>query len=84
MVPQAKKNAIGDSFSKDLHPVMPVLHLQGMVYENVNKDGYFDCPVYITTQRGGTFTFTATLRTLDPINKWVLRGVALMMQWDDG
>jgi len=81
---ETKKNAIGDSFSKDLHPVMPVMQVRGIVYENVNKDGIFDCPVYITTQRGGTITFTATLRTLDPVNKWVLGGVALMMQWDDG
>ena len=46
------------------------------------QSGIFDCPVYITTMRGATFTFNATLKSLDPVNKWVLAGVAIMMSDD--
>lgn len=79
---EVKKNCITDSHSKDLYPVMPVMQVRGIVTDEVDKNGIFDCPIYITTQRGPTFTFVATLRTQDPVNKWVLAGVALIMQWD--
>ena len=29
--------------------------------------------------RGGTYIFTAQLKTDEPVNKWVLAGVALLM-----
>ena len=42
----------------------------------------YDCPVYGTTFRGPTYTCLATLKTKLPIEKWVLAGVALVMQSD--
>jgi dynein heavy chain len=39
--------------------------------------------VYTTTFRGPTYTYLATLRTLEPANKWTLAGVAIIMQEDD-
>jgi len=78
----AKKNAVADSFAKDLHPPVPVINIRGILYEKVDLNGIFECPVYITTQRGATFTFIATLRSTDPVNKWVLAGVAMMMSED--
>lgn len=77
-----KKNIIADSFAKELHPPMPVFIVRGVFYDKVDKTGIFECPVFITTARGGTYTFTATLRTNDPVNKWVLAGVAIMMSED--
>jgi len=78
----SKKGAVTDSFAKDLHPPMPVINVKGMVYDLIDKNGIFDCPVYITTKRGATFTFVATLKSLDTVNKWVLAGVAIMMSDD--
>jgi len=77
-----KKSVIADSNPKELHPVMPVIQVRGVLYDKVDKSGIFDCPVFITTQRGNTFTFVATLKTNDPVNKWVLAGVAIMMSDD--
>ena len=77
-----KKNVIADSAPKDLHPQMPVLKISGVLYDKVDKTGIFDCPVFTVTTRGGTFTFVATLKTNDPVNKWTLAGVALMMSDD--
>jgi dynein heavy chain len=78
----SKKNVVADSAPKDLHPAMPVILVRGVEYDKVDKTGIFECPVFVTTSRGGTFTFIATLRTNDPVNKWVLAGVAIMMSDD--
>lgn len=78
----SKKNCVAESLPKELHPPMPVINVRGIVYDLVDKNAIFDCPVYITTMRGATFTFVATLKTLEPVNKWVLAGVAIMMSDD--
>jgi len=35
----------------------------------------YDCPVYTTTFRGPTYSFLATLHSIDPVHKWTLAGV---------
>ncbi|KAJ0389235.1 hypothetical protein ATCC90586_011039 [Pythium insidiosum] len=40
----------------------------------------YECPVYKTQQRGPTFVFVAQLRSKHPAAKWVLAGVALLME----
>merc|ERR1711918_57056 len=77
-----KKGVIAESLPKELHPMLPVINVRAVTYDNIDKTGIFDCPVYVTTQRGGTFTFIATLKTSEPVNKWVLAGVAMMMSED--
>ena len=78
----SKKNVITESAPKELHPPMPVIKISGVLYDKVDKTGIFDCPVFTITTRGTAFTFVATLRTTDPVNKWTLAGVALMMSDD--
>ncbi|KAH8072713.1 hypothetical protein JL721_3358 [Aureococcus anophagefferens] len=46
-------------------------------------DDIYECPVFITTMRGPTYIFLATLKTAEPKSKWTLTGTALMMQTDD-
>jgi len=77
-----KKGVVAESFPKDLHPQLPVVNVRGIMYEKVDLSGFFECPVYVTTKRGATFTFIATLKSADPVNKWVLAGVAIMMSED--
>ena len=43
----------------------------------------YDCPLYHTTFRGPTYVVLTTLKTIDPTYKWILAGVALLMQSDD-
>lgn len=43
----------------------------------------YECPVYLTSARGPTFVFLSTLKTNEPVHKWVLAGVALLMSSDD-
>ena len=42
----------------------------------------YDCPLYVTTFRGPTYTVLCTLKTVDAMHKWILAGVALIMQED--
>jgi len=39
----------------------------------------YQCPVYKTEARGNTYVFTAQLKTKLPPQKWILAGVALIL-----
>lgn len=43
----------------------------------------YECPVYTTTLRGPTYIFLATLQTKDKASKWIMSGVALILQTDE-
>lgn len=43
----------------------------------------YEAPVYITSFRGPTYVFLATLKTEDPVSKWTLTGTAVLLQTDD-
>ncbi|KAE9148960.1 Dynein alpha chain, flagellar outer arm [Phytophthora fragariae] len=81
-----------DPMPKELLPSAPVIYARAVVIDSKweatavghfrrNKD-VFDCPVYQTTLRGPTYVFLATLNTINPQAKWILAGVALVMQRD--
>jgi len=67
---------------KDLHPVVPIVHVTAIETKNKATKGFYDCPVYTTSARGATIVFTAGLQMesedSDP-HRWVLAGVALLM-----
>jgi len=58
------------------------MHVYAIELDQKNTYGYYECPVYYTTARGGTYIFTAYLKMdsdeKDP-NDWVLAGVALIL-----
>ena len=81
---------ICDSHLKELLPVMPLMYVkavpvqpqwqaEGVGYLR-NDPAIYECPVFITLSRGGTYVFLATLHTNQPVTKWVLTGTALIMQ----
>ena len=45
-------------------------------------EGVYQCPVYMTSIRGPTFTFLAPLRTANAASKWILAAVCLLFQPD--
>ena len=67
---------------KDLHPILPIVHVTAVTRANKVVKGMYECPVYTTSARGGTYVFTANMQMeseeTDP-NKWILAGVALLM-----
>jgi dynein heavy chain len=66
---------------------MPVLNLRPVVASSGDDNALgvddgksnYECPVYATRRRGATYVFTAALRTKQPPAKWILAGVALLM-----
>lgn len=81
-----------DSRLKELLPPLPVIYVKAVAVQpswEPSAVGYlrrvahiYEAPVYITSFRGHTYVFLATLKTVDPNSKWVLTGTAVLMQTD--
>lgn len=82
-----------DSRLKELLAPLPVVYVRAVPVQpgwEPSSVGYlrhqadtYECPVYLTSMRGPTYVFLATLRTAEPVSKWVLTGTAVLMQTDD-
>ena len=78
---------------KELLPKVPIIYMKAIVVQpqwEPSSVGYmrhdpstYDTPVYMTTFRGPTYIFLATLKTRNPVERWTLGGVALILQSDD-
>merc|ERR1712086_1034031 len=78
----AEQGYLTDMILKDLHPEVPVMHVTSVTRAEMVYVGTYRCPVYITSMRGGTYTFTAFLKMESEESDeklWVLAGVALLM-----
>ena len=67
---------------KDLHPVLPIVHVTAIQRKFEQKVAIYECPVYVTTMRGPTIVFTAGLQMESEeqdVKKWILSGTALVM-----
>tara|TARA_B100000795_G_scaffold179078_1_gene135519 strand:- start:289 stop:1461 length:1173 start_codon:yes stop_codon:yes gene_type:complete len=64
---------------KQLYPPMPVVLVKAATQDKMDARDIYPCPVYMTQQRGPTFVFTAGLKTKASATKWVLAGVALIL-----
>jgi len=64
---------------KQLYPPMPVVLVRAATQDKMEARDIYPCPVYMTQQRGPTFVFTAGLKTKASATKWVLAGVALIL-----
>jgi len=81
-----------DSRLKELLPPLPVIYVKAVPVQPTwepSAVGYlrrvpdiYESPIYITSFRGPTYVFLATLKTVDPCSKWVLTGTAVLMQTD--
>ena len=66
-----------------LFNALPVLFVTGVQQKDLKKEGIYDCPTYRVKKRTGlNFICTFQLRTEDPKQKWILRGVALLCSVD--
>jgi dynein heavy chain len=65
---------------KEMFCKMPVINVRALAADKVDvSSGIYVCPTYKTEFRGPTFVFCAQLKTKAPSGKWVLAGVALIM-----
>ncbi|XP_056673432.1 dynein axonemal heavy chain 9 isoform X2 [Monodelphis domestica] len=65
---------------KDLTPLMPVIFIKAVPVDKQDNRNIYPCPVYKTCQRGPTYIWTFGLKTKEAPSKWVLAGVALLLQ----
>lgn len=74
---------------KDLHPALPVMNVKAVekLDSDLEVNGRYRCPVYVTSARGATIVFDAYLNIESSEgeeqekfrNAWVLAGVALLL-----
>jgi len=72
-------NCLDESKPKEMFFKMPVINCKaGMALDKEEKNVYI-CPTYCTPNRRPDFVFAAQLRTKHPPAKWVLGGVAMIL-----
>ncbi|ETW07727.1 hypothetical protein H310_02174 [Aphanomyces invadans] len=81
---------LSDAVPKEVVCQMPIVYIRAVSIQadwEATATGYFrhdsavyECPVYVTSQRGPTFVFLATLSTKAAKSKWIIAGVALLLQ----
>eukprot|EP00095_Tigriopus_kingsejongensis_P007518 maker-scaffold103_size370364-snap-gene-1.21 protein:Tk07518 transcript:maker-scaffold103_size370364-snap-gene-1.21-mRNA-1 annotation:"dynein heavy chain axonemal-like" len=76
----APTSSIVESRLKELHPPMPVMFVKAVTQDKNELRNLYDCPVYKTRQRGPTYVWTFNLKTKEKPSKWILAGVALLLQ----
>lgn len=64
---------------REMYTKLPVLHFRAVPVPKPQGEGVYVCPLYKTTQRGASFVCSCQLRTRSPPARWVLAGVALIM-----
>ena len=64
---------------KEMFCRMPVINCKSVSIDKQSDSGVFFCPCYKTEQRGPTYVFSAQLKTKSPADRWIMAGVALIM-----
>ncbi|XP_005530761.1 PREDICTED: dynein heavy chain 17, axonemal [Pseudopodoces humilis] len=72
--------SIADARMKELTPEMPVILLRAVPVDRMDTINVYECPVYKTRMRGPTYVWTFNLKTKEKPAKWVLAGVALLLE----
>ena len=72
-------NVLDRSKPKEMFCKMPVINVKALLFEKAETTGFYSCPTYKTEQRGPTYVFCAQMKTKAYPGKWVLAGVALIM-----
>jgi dynein heavy chain len=73
---------LDDALLKQLYPPLPVVLIKAVSQEKAEGRDQYACPVYKTLTRGPTYVFTAGLRTKQSAAKWVMAGVALLLDME--
>ena len=70
-----------ESAPKVQFSVVPVINVKADLIQKEAKEDktIYKCPTYMTTARGATFVFEAQLKTKFPPQKWIMAGVAMIL-----
>merc|ERR550537_2178684 len=75
----ANATRVEKSRPKEMFSTMPVMTVRGVMADKAETKGMYSCPTYKTEQRGPTYVFQAQLKTKSPPARWIMAGVALIM-----
>uniref|UniRef100_H3HCG5 AAA+ ATPase domain-containing protein n=1 Tax=Phytophthora ramorum TaxID=164328 RepID=H3HCG5_PHYRM len=74
-----QNNTVDRSHPKEMFSPMPVINCKAVASDKLDIKGSYVCPCYKTEFRGPTYVFSAQLKSKSPPARWVLAGVALIM-----
>ncbi|RYY38153.1 hypothetical protein EON62_00615, partial [archaeon] len=72
-------STVDKSRPREMYCEMPVINCKSVPLDKVDEKNVYVCPVYKTEQRGPTLVFFAQLKTKSPSARWIMAGVALIM-----
>jgi dynein heavy chain len=75
----ANAQLVEKSRPKEMSCPIPVINCKAVASEGRDTKGIYMCPTYKTEDRGPTFVFVAQLKTKAKASRWVLAGVAMIM-----
>lgn len=69
-----------ESRPREMFSVVPVTYCRAVLQQADKEErGFYYCPAYKTEDRGNTYVFTAQLKTKYNPRKWILAGVAILL-----
>ncbi|KAH7825191.1 dynein haevy chain 4, outer dynein arm beta [Monocercomonoides exilis] len=77
-----KSGYLAESHLMELRPSVPIIFVRAILIEKREVKDVYHCPVYRTRRRGPTYVWEFTLKTKLPESKWVLAGVAMLLDAD--
>jgi len=75
----ANANCLEDSRPKEMFTRLPVINCKAGIQQEKEDKNVYMCPTYCVPTRRPHFVFVAQLRTRQPAAKWVLAGVAIIL-----
>jgi dynein heavy chain len=80
----APAGSLVDPSASEARQPMPNMQVRTVLQEKLAlRASCYACPVYQTARRARTYVFAASLPTVEPAAKWVLAGVALLLDATD-
>nr|CAB3238531.1 dynein beta chain, ciliary-like [Phallusia mammillata] len=65
---------------KELTAPVPVMFIKAIPIDRQETKNVYECPLYRTRERGPTFIWTFNIKSKEKKSKWILAGVALLLQ----
>lgn len=77
-----RTSSLENAKSKELVCEMPVILVKAVLVSSSDQEQHdlYQCPLYKTRQRGSSYTWLMGLRSKVPTSRWVMAGVALIME----